>query len=81
MPEVALRPATAADAPLLRRWEREPHIIAALGSDGDWNCWTAHRRPRPAHEQSAAADQAASASTPSSKVSTGSHAASAPGRQ
>jgi aminoglycoside 6'-N-acetyltransferase len=40
MPTVALRPATPADALLLRRWDREPHVIAATGEDGDWN-WEA----------------------------------------
>ena len=32
---VALRPATPADAPLLRRWDREPHVIAAKTAE-DW---------------------------------------------
>lgn len=29
-----LRPATAADIPLLRQWDREPHVMAATGNDG-----------------------------------------------
>jgi aminoglycoside 6'-N-acetyltransferase len=40
VPEIVLRPATPADAILLRRWETEPHLVAALGSDGEWN-WEA----------------------------------------
>jgi aminoglycoside 6'-N-acetyltransferase len=36
---VRLRPATPADAPLLRRWDRQPHVIAA-GVDEDWR-WEA----------------------------------------
>jgi aminoglycoside 6'-N-acetyltransferase len=30
-----LRPATPLDAPMLRRWDRKRHVIAARGSDGD----------------------------------------------
>jgi aminoglycoside 6'-N-acetyltransferase len=37
---VALRPAAPADAALLRRWDREPHVIAATGEDGNWG-WEA----------------------------------------
>ncbi|QKT02989.1 acetyltransferase [Ectothiorhodospiraceae bacterium 2226] len=33
--EVRLRPATAADAPRLRKWDREPHVRAATGGE-DW---------------------------------------------
>jgi aminoglycoside 6'-N-acetyltransferase len=32
---IALRTATAADAPLLRHWDRQPHVIAGHGG-GDW---------------------------------------------
>ena len=32
---VQLRPVTPADAPLLRRWDREPHVIAAKTHE-DW---------------------------------------------
>lgn len=32
---VTLRPATPADAALLQRWDRAPHVIAAKGND-DW---------------------------------------------
>ena len=32
---MTLRPATAADADLLRRWDREPHVIAAKTAE-DW---------------------------------------------
>ncbi len=28
-PPLALRPATLADAPLLRRWDEQPHLIAS----------------------------------------------------
>ena len=38
--QVTLRRANSADAPLLRRWDREPHVIAATGGDADWN-WEA----------------------------------------
>ena len=30
-----LRPATPADVPLLRRWDREPHVASATGADAD----------------------------------------------
>lgn len=43
---VTLRPATLADAPLLRRWEREPHLIATLGDD-DWQWETELGRDLP----------------------------------
>jgi aminoglycoside 6'-N-acetyltransferase len=36
---LTLRPATIADAPLLRRWDSEPHVQAATGG-GDWQ-WEA----------------------------------------
>ena len=32
---LSLRAATPADAPMLRRWDREPHVVASKG-DGDW---------------------------------------------
>jgi aminoglycoside 6'-N-acetyltransferase len=42
---VHLRRATPADAPLLRRWDRKPHVIFATGADAadgdggwDWDC-------------------------------------------
>jgi aminoglycoside 6'-N-acetyltransferase len=35
-----LRPATLADLPVLRRWDEEPHVIAASGDDGPWD-WEA----------------------------------------
>ncbi|MGH8135033.1 MAG: GNAT family N-acetyltransferase [Steroidobacteraceae bacterium] len=31
-----LRPATAADLPLLRHWHRQPHVVAAVGDDWGW---------------------------------------------
>jgi len=36
---VRLRPATPADAPLLRHWDSKPHVIAARGDDSiiDWD--------------------------------------------
>lgn len=34
-PLVTLRPATAADAPLLAAWDREPHVIACSSDDPD----------------------------------------------
>ena len=34
-PDVALRPAVAADIPLLRRWDTEPHVIESDPND-DW---------------------------------------------
>ena len=39
MAELVLRDATAADAPLLRRWDDEPHVIASDPND-DWQ-WEA----------------------------------------
>jgi aminoglycoside 6'-N-acetyltransferase len=35
---VRLRPATAADVDLLQHWDRQPHVVAALGADAgiDW---------------------------------------------
>jgi len=33
---IRLRPATAHDAPLLRRWDAQPHVVAAK-SDEDWH--------------------------------------------
>jgi aminoglycoside 6'-N-acetyltransferase len=40
---IALRPATAADAPLLTYWDTKPHVIAATGSDDaeDWYAYLA----------------------------------------
>jgi aminoglycoside 6'-N-acetyltransferase len=37
--QVHLRRATSADVPLLRRWDDQPHVIAATGagSGSDWN--------------------------------------------
>lgn len=32
---MVLRAATAADAPLLAAWDREPHVVASLSDDGD----------------------------------------------
>ena len=32
---VTLRPATAADAPLLAAWDRQPHVIACSSDDPD----------------------------------------------
>lgn len=34
-PLVTVRPATAADAPLLAAWDREPHVIACSNDDPD----------------------------------------------
>ena len=38
-PEIRLRLATPADAPLLRAWDTQPHVIAASGGDDrdDWD--------------------------------------------
>jgi aminoglycoside 6'-N-acetyltransferase len=35
---VQLRPATTADVPMLARWDRQPHVVEALGDDAsiDW---------------------------------------------
>lgn len=35
---IALRPARPEDAPLLRSWDEQPHVVAASGDDGgfDW---------------------------------------------
>lgn len=32
-----LRPATPADRPILERWDRDPAVIAAAGTDGWWD--------------------------------------------
>ena len=34
---VRLRLATPADRPMLERWDQDPVLIEAAGSDGDWN--------------------------------------------
>ncbi|XWN32543.1 MAG: GNAT family N-acetyltransferase [Devosia sp.] len=34
---IALRPATQADTPHLRRWDKDPGVIAASGENDDWN--------------------------------------------
>jgi len=47
---VALRPATPADAGLLRDWDRQPHIVAAKGDD-DWQWETELGRRLPWREQ------------------------------
>jgi aminoglycoside 6'-N-acetyltransferase len=46
--DLRLRPATTADAPLLRRWESAPHLAGLLGDD-DWQWETALATERPAH--------------------------------
>lgn len=45
-PSITLRPATAADAPLLRRWDEQPHVLAADPND-DWQWETELAVPRP----------------------------------
>jgi aminoglycoside 6'-N-acetyltransferase len=45
--DLRLRPATPADAPLLRRWESAPHLAGLLGDD-DWQWETALATERPA---------------------------------
>jgi len=47
---VTLRPATPADAPLLRHWDRQPHVIAAK-TDEDWQWETELRIQRDWREQ------------------------------
>ncbi len=46
---LALRPATRADAKLLRRWDSEPHVIAAKGHE-DWQWETELPRSVPWRE-------------------------------
>ncbi|HEY0945677.1 MAG TPA: GNAT family N-acetyltransferase [Opitutaceae bacterium] len=42
-PAVRLRPATPADAALLRRWDEQPHVIACdPNDDWDWDAALAH---------------------------------------
>jgi aminoglycoside 6'-N-acetyltransferase len=50
MAEVVLRAATAADAPLLRRWDDEPHVVAS-DPDDDWQWETELGRLQPWREQ------------------------------
>jgi aminoglycoside 6'-N-acetyltransferase len=45
-----LRPATLADAPLLRHWDEAPHVIASAGDDGGWDWDTALTSPQPGYE-------------------------------
>ena len=47
---VTLRPATPADAALLRRWDREPHVIAAKTAE-DWQWETELETRRDWREQ------------------------------
>ncbi len=44
-----LRPATAADAPLLRRWDEQPHVLASDPND-DWDWERSLARPPAGHE-------------------------------
>jgi aminoglycoside 6'-N-acetyltransferase len=45
-----LRPATLADAPLLRRWDEAPHVSAASGDDDGWDWETGLTTPLPGYE-------------------------------
>jgi aminoglycoside 6'-N-acetyltransferase len=47
---LTLRPATIADAPLLRRWDNEPHVRDASGDD-DWQWETELPKAYPWREQ------------------------------
>jgi hypothetical protein len=47
---VTLRPVKPADAPLLRRWDREPHVIAAKTNE-DWQWETELKIRRDWREQ------------------------------
>jgi aminoglycoside 6'-N-acetyltransferase len=47
---LTLRPATIADAPLLRRWDDEPHVRNATGG-GDWQWETELLETHPWREQ------------------------------
>lgn len=49
-PTIHLRPAIAADLPLLQAWDRAPHVIAAKG-DEDWGWATELARRPPWREQ------------------------------
>ena len=42
---VALRPVTASDVELLRRWHRQPHVVAAAGDDWGWEAAELARKP------------------------------------
>lgn len=48
MAELRLRPATAADASILRRWESAPHLDGVLGDD-DWMWESTLGETRAAH--------------------------------
>lgn len=43
-PKIVLRPAVPSDAPLLKQWDEQAHVVAAAGDDGgfDWD----HELPR-----------------------------------
>ena len=47
---LTLRPATIDDAPLLRRWDDEPHVLASDPND-DWQWETELRKTPPWREQ------------------------------
>ena len=47
---LALRPATVADAPRLRRWDAEPHVLASDPND-DWQWETELQKSPPWREQ------------------------------
>lgn len=51
---VQLRDATVADAPLLRRWDDEPHVIAS-DPDGHWD-WETELARRPAWREQLVAE-------------------------
>ncbi len=44
---VTLRPATPSDLSLLRRWQCQPHVFAAVGDNNDWS-WETELRRSPA---------------------------------
>lgn len=50
MSKLTLRPATLADAPLLRRWDDEPHVLESDPND-DWEWETALTKDPPWREQ------------------------------
>jgi aminoglycoside 6'-N-acetyltransferase len=53
-PSLVLRPATPTDAPLLRRWDDQPHVVASDPHD-DWD-WEAELPRSPAWRESLIAE-------------------------
>ncbi len=55
LPAVTLRPATLRDAPLLRRWDEQPHVVESDPND-DWN-WEVELPHTPAWREQLIAEE------------------------